>query len=214
MKPVLYYIHDPMCSWCWAFRPVYAEIRHAIADQVNLIELLGGLAPDTEQPMPIDMQQYLQQTWRTIQQRVPSTRFNFDFWTKCKPLRSTYPACRAVIAARYQGEHNAGLMTYRIQTAYYTEARNPSELAVLVQLATEIGLDVAKFREAIAAEATRQQLLDEIAQSRRLNVDSFPSLLLDMDGSQWRVPVDYNDADVVLGMIRQILSSHEDGITL
>ena len=209
MKALLYYIHDPMCSWCWAFRPVYAEIRHALADQVSLIELLGGLAPDTEQPMPMDMQQYLQQTWRTIQQHVPSTRFNFDFWTKCKPLRSTYPACRAVIAARNQGEQYEGLMTHRIQTAYYTEARNPSEQEVLVQLATEIGLDVTLFREAIAAEAIQQQLLDEIAQSRRLNVDSFPSLLLDMGGSQWRVPVDYNDAEAMLGMIRQILNSHK-----
>lgn len=210
LQPVLYYIHDPMCSWCWAFRPVYAEIRRALADQVMLIELLGGLAPDTEQPMPADMQHYLQQTWKTIQQRVPATRFNYDFWAKCKPLRSTYPACRAVIAARNQGEQYADLMTHRIQIAYYTEARNPSEQAVLVQLAAEIGLDVTLFRQAIAAEATRQQLLDEIAHSRRLNVDSFPSLLLEIGGSQWRVPVDYNDADVVLGMIRQILISHED----
>jgi len=199
-----------MCSWCWAFRPVYAEIRRVLADQVMLIELLGGLAPDTEQPMPTEMQQYLRQTWRTIQQRVPATRFNYDFWTKCKPLRSTYPACRAVIAARYQGEQYADLMTHRIQVAYYTEARNPSEQAVLMQLATEIGLDVTLFREAIAAEATQQQLLDEIAQSRRFNIDSFPSLLLDIGGSQWRVPVDYNDAVAALGMIRQILSSHED----
>jgi putative protein-disulfide isomerase len=189
---------------------VYAEIYRTLADQIILIELLGGLAPDTEQPMPTDMQQYLQQTWRTIQQRVPATRFNYDFWTKCKPLRSTYPACRAVIAARYQGEQYAGLMTHRIQSAYYTEARNPSEHEVLVQLAAEIDLDVTLFRDAVTAESTQQQLLDEIAQSRRFNVDSFPSLLLDMGGSHWRVPVDYNDAEVVLGMIRQILTSHED----
>jgi putative protein-disulfide isomerase len=199
-----------MCSWCWAFKAVYTEIRHALADKVMLIELLGGLAPDTDLPMPVDMQQYLQQTWRTIQQRVPATRFNFDFWTKCKPLRSTYPACRAVIAARYQGEHYADLMTQRIQTAYYTEARNPSEHEVLVQLATEIDLDASLFRDAITAQATQQQLLDEIAQCRGFNIGSFPSLLLDVGGSHWRIPVDYNDAKPVLDMIAQMLVSQDE----
>ena len=39
---------------------------------------------------------------RRIEGRIPGVRFNFDFWTHCTPKRSTYPACRAVIAARAQ----------------------------------------------------------------------------------------------------------------
>ncbi len=205
MKPVLYYIHDPMCSWCWAFSRVYAELRTALADRVTLIELLGGLAPDTDQPMPEDMQQYLQQTWHTIEQRVPGVHFNFDFWTQCRPLRSTYPACRAVIAARQQGQHYSAMMTEAIQRAYYTEARNPSEHRVLVQLATEIGLDVTQFSDAIASTTTRQQLQAEIEQSRAMNIDGFPSLLVDVEGSRWRIPVDYNNAAPMLELIKQLL---------
>jgi len=41
--------------------------------------VLGGLAPDSDQPMPEQMQRYLQQTWQRFQQVVPGTRFNFDF---------------------------------------------------------------------------------------------------------------------------------------
>jgi len=199
-----------MCSWCWAFKPVYTDLCAALADRVVVIELLGGLAADSDQTMPEDMQHYLQQTWKTIQQRVPGTRFDFAFWSQCRPVRSTYPACRAVIAARRQGVHYAAQMINAIQTAYYTEARNPSEHVVLMQLAAEIGLDETMFTDDINATATQQQLLDEIGLCRRMNVDSYPSLLLDLGGSCWRIPVDYNDTAAMLAVIEKILENEHD----
>ncbi|MGB5741033.1 MAG: DsbA family protein, partial [Sedimenticolaceae bacterium] len=90
----LIYIHDPMCSWCWGFRPTFEQLCASLPRHVAVRRLLGGLAPDSDQPMPADMQMRLQQTWRRIQQRIPGTRFNFDFWRVCDPRRSTWPACR------------------------------------------------------------------------------------------------------------------------
>ena len=46
-----YLIVDPMCSWCWGFRPVWDELQATLPDEVAVVELMGGLAPDTEQPM-------------------------------------------------------------------------------------------------------------------------------------------------------------------
>jgi len=45
----LYYFHDPMCSWCWAFRPLWQEIAAGLLDHVNGQRVLGGLVPDTDQ---------------------------------------------------------------------------------------------------------------------------------------------------------------------
>ncbi len=210
MSTVLYYCHDPMCSWCWAFKDVYSQLCSALSDEVAIKTLLGGLAPDTEEPMAADMQHYLQNTWKTIQKRVPGSRFNIDFWTKCRPRRSTYAACRAVIAARHQGQQYADLMTTKIQTAYYTEARNPSEQQLLIALAKELGLDVAQFADDINAEQTRQQLHEEIEQCRRLGVDSFPALVLNVSGSYWQIPLDYNHVDPMLDLISQIIKEQDE----
>ena len=40
--------------------------------------------------------------WKRIQEVIPGTKFNYDFWTLCEPKRSTYPSCRAVICAKNQ----------------------------------------------------------------------------------------------------------------
>lgn len=201
MSKSLIYVHDPMCSWCWGFEPTRREIFAALPDGMPVQRLLGGLAPDSAAPMPESMRAGLQQTWRRIAAMIPGTRFNFGFWEKNTPRRSTYPANRAVIAARLQGEEFDPLMTAAIQKAYYLEARNPSDDSTLVELAGEIGLDRERFAADLAAESTHAALLAEIAQARALGIDSFPSLAVLVDGVPRHIGLAYDDAGT---MLRQI----------
>lgn len=207
----LHYVHDPMCSWCWAFTPLYAGLMARLSGRIEVHRLLGGLAPDTDRPMPEEMRAYLQATWREIERRVPGTRFNFDFWNRCAPRRATYPACRAVIAARRQGEAFDTAMTRAIQHAYYLQARNPSDDETLLALAGEIGLDVPAFGEALHAPETRERLRDEIALARALGVDSFPSLVLETPRGAQRITVDYLDVEPMLRAIGAAMA-HDAGI--
>ena len=61
---------------------------------------MGGLAPDSDEPMPAEMRTYVQQAWRAVTART-GVAFEHRFWEECAPRRSTYPACRAVIAAGF-----------------------------------------------------------------------------------------------------------------
>jgi len=71
--------------------------------------------------MPESMQQGLQQTWKQIAEVIPGTEFNFAFWTDNAPRRSTWPSCRAVIAARRQSRDFERPMIKAIQRAYYLQ---------------------------------------------------------------------------------------------
>jgi len=152
--------------------------------------------------MPESTRQMVQQNWVRISQVIPGVEFNYDFWTKCQPRRATYPACRAVIAAREQGDEYDVAMTHKIQQAYYQQARNPSENETLTDLAGETGLDQDRFAEQLMDESTQQQLLDEIATARSIGISGFPSLVLQKDDRLESVLVNYNDVDA---MLRQIL---------
>jgi putative protein-disulfide isomerase len=202
----LVYVHDPMCSWCWAFRPALETLCQDLPPGLAFKRLLGGLAPDADTPMPKDMQRYLQQTWRRILQQVPDTKFNFDFWSRCKPRRSTYPSCRAVIAARHQEPAAEDAMILAIQRAYYTQARNPSLKATLIELSAEIGLDTNRFSAGLDAPETHQALLEEVATARSLGANSFPGLVLLRGQSRWQIPVDYRDPGNMLTALCELLS--------
>lgn len=199
----LYYAYDPMCSWCYAFRPSLEALIAELPKQLEVNCLLGGLAKDNDEPMPDETRAYVQANWRRIEKQVPGTKFNYDFWQRCKPRRSTYPACRAVIAAREQGQEFDLEMTYAIQQAYYCQARNPSDISTLEQLAVEIGLDKDKFKQDIQSIETDETLRQEIEKTRQFGLDRFPSLLLDVENQQIRIEPDYINVDMMLEKINR-----------
>jgi putative protein-disulfide isomerase len=201
MDKVLYYVHDPMCSWCWAFNKTWAAIQAGLPDGIELRYLLGGLAPDSDQPMDAGLKERISSGWYRIQQHVPGTQFNHDFWTLCQPRRSTYPASRAIIAARMMDKAAEKPMLLAIQQAYYLEAKNPADDEVLIECAGSIGLDVSEFAECLNHPATQQQLLMEIKLAREMGANSFPSIVLQQAGQTTLLTYDYNDPQVILSQL-------------
>ncbi|MGH8559086.1 MAG: DsbA family protein [Methylococcales bacterium] len=198
-----------MCSWCWAFNPIREKLLGSLPDYVGIIRVLGGLAPDTNQPMPEELQRKIQLIWRTIQTEVPGTCFNFDFWTNCNPRRATYAACRAVIAAAGQASKLETEMILSIQQAYYCEARNPSDKALLIDLAGELGLDPKRFAGDLDSLQTVQELNRQVAFTRTMGIRSFPALVLENPERGYKqLTIDYHNAD---HMLEQIMNDLERG---
>ncbi len=207
----LYYVHDPMCSWCWGFRPVWQQIRQNLPAQIELVSWVGGLAPDSDEPMPQAMRDQLQSTWKRISEVIPGTQFNFDFWTLNTPRRSTYPACRAVIVAR-QMANMENEMTYAIQQAYYLQAKNPSDLETLCSLAQLIGLDADQFKQRMFSTDLMQDFEQELTAVRNIGVNSFPSLVLASGQSRFNIPINYTAAEAVLDDIHHLIESSNKGL--
>ncbi len=182
MKSTLYYVLDPMCSWCWGFRQVFETLLKRIPDHIRVQYVMGGLAPDSDQPMPEETRNYVQQQWRLVEKQT-GAKFNWAYWEKCQPRRSTYPACRAVIAAGLQSQKKIPTMIHAIQKAYYLQARNPSDTDVLVALADEIDLDVEHFRRAINSSEVEQLLQQDFTTRRRLHANRFPSVLIEINNT-------------------------------
>ena len=195
---ILYHVHDPMCSWCWGFRRAWDRLRLALPDSVRVINLLGGLAPDTNQPMPPEQQKTIAGYWQQVAEQTGAD-FNFDFWEKCQPRRSTYPACRAVLAARKQGAELA--MIDAIQHAYYLRAMNPSDDSVLILLAKEIQLDTQLFAGDLTSPEIELELHRDFALRRSLGVYSFPSLVLARGEQFTPIEINYQNMDPALATI-------------
>jgi putative protein-disulfide isomerase len=195
-----------MCSWCFGFSKTLTTVLDQLPNGIKVKRLLGGLAPDSNELMPEATRNMVRQNWQRIEQAIPGVHFNYDFWDNCEPRRATYPACRAVIAARQQGETFDAVMTDQIQQAYYQQARNPSNDSTLIELAVEIGLDQEPFCHDLTSNETEQILLQEINQSRSLGVNGFPSLVMECNGRYELVHTNYTDADLMLNQINAILS--------
>ena len=197
----LFYIHDPMCSWCWGFSHTWNKVKNSLPSEINVQYVLGGLAPDSSEVMPNEMREYIQMNWHKIEQKIPGVSFNYTFWDSCTPKRSTYPACRAVIAVKNQNTELEQTMVKLIQQAYYLDAKNPSEDDVLISLAKTLDLDIKQFTQDLNSEPTQQKLLDDIALMQSLEVSSFPSLVLQTTNGIKSITIDYNNPKLILNQI-------------
>jgi len=221
MNAILYYIHDPMCSWCWGYRPVWHDLRLNLTDTVQIEYVAGGLAPDSNSPMPVEQQAMIKAHWHSIEEKL-GTEFNFDFWTKNSPRRSTYNSCRAAIAANNQGFQEQ--MIEAIQQAYYLRALNPSDNDVLLGLAKELSkqelskqemytqenkpklaFDLIRFISDLTSEETEQALIRQIHLARELTNQGFPSLVLECQGVRSQIVLNYKDYQATLTDINKVL---------
>ena len=187
-----------MCSWCYAFSQSWNALLKALPRNIEIVYLVGGLAPDTTEPMPLTTQKMVQQAWQRIEQTVPGVHFNWDFWSRNTPIRSTYPACRAILAAKKQRTEAEVEMIRAIQTAYYQQAKNPSLAETLHACAHEIGLDVSTFIEDLKSSAIENELQQQIQQARSMDVHSYPSLRLVNNHTVFPIAIDYLNHQTML----------------
>jgi putative protein-disulfide isomerase len=203
-RALLYYVADPMCSWCWGFHPVLEAVAGALPSDVPIRYVMGGLARDTDEPMPEEMRAHIQEQWRRVAERTGAT-FNWGFWTRCAPRRATYPACRAVLAAAAQQPGAGPAMFHAIQRAYYVEARNPSDPATLIALAGAQGLDADRFSKDLVSPEIDRRLHEDFALRRSLHADKFPTLILEHNEDQVWLAYGYEDRDVVMDLLQSAL---------
>ncbi len=197
----LYYALDPMCSWCYGFGPTWKKVLEALEDNIKVVYVQGGLAPHSKEPMPQEMQNMLQGIWRKIEEQL-GTKFNYDFWTKCKPRRSTYLACQASIAARLQDKEYE--MIQAIQEQYYLNASNPSNEDTLINAASNIHLDLEKFKKDLNSKETINIFEKDLNKRRQLKMNSFPSLVLQYKNNYFPLQVQYNNPEAILKQIQNL----------
>jgi len=197
----LFYVVDPMCSWCYAFSPTWKKILEALPSNVTVIYVQGGLAPHNANSMPKEMQKMLQDTWKQINQTV-GTEFNFDFWINCTPRRSTYLSCQAAIAARMQGKEYE--MISAIQQQYYLNANNPSDRDTLEDAGKMISLDIDKFKADLESNVVVSKLQEDFKIRDKIKVHSFPSLILKYKNNYFPIKIEYNNHQVMLDHINDL----------
>ncbi|MFT6142076.1 MAG: putative protein-disulfide isomerase [Psychromonas sp.] len=193
-----------MCSWCWAHLPEWQKLEAHLSKLLPVQYVLGGLAPDSDVPMPIEQQHAICGYWKKINHLI-GTEFNFDFWSTNTPRRSTYPACRAVLAASWQNALHE--MNIALQEAYYLKAMNPSNIDTHLILAKQLGLNVRQFSDDLSSEKLENEFNQQLALARRLPIQGFPAMVLSHQGDYYPIVLDYKDHSSALVQVKKILAS-------
>ncbi|TCS95467.1 ClpXP adapter SpxH family protein [Hazenella coriacea] len=190
-KVEIYYYTDPICSACWALEPLLKRFEEEYGEFVTIHYCMGGLLKGWERfidagngiRQPKDVAPH----WEEI-----AVHFNMsmdgDVWME-DPLDSSYPPSIAYKAAQLQGEPQAKKFLRRIREMVFLEKKNISKEEVLIQAASDVGLDLETFQRDYHDPQTTQLFYDEMEKGREMGVRGFPSLIfINADGEGVMVP--------------------------
>ncbi|CUJ14348.1 DSBA-like thioredoxin domain [Achromobacter xylosoxidans] len=185
--PILHYIYDPLCGWCYGAAPL---VQAARGIDGLAIALHGGgmMTGGNRQPVTDALRRYVMPHDERIA-GLTGQQFGPDYFDgllrDSGAVFDSAPPTTAILAAQLLGGRGLDLLQ-RLQRAHYVEGRRIADPAELRRLAQDAGLDGAAFQEAYAATegaATDRHIAESRALLGRLRGSGFPTLALERDGA-------------------------------
>jgi predicted DsbA family dithiol-disulfide isomerase len=179
---VVEFVHDVLCAFCFVLSP---RVRRLAAEdtEIEVVHRAFALAPHPAALTAVfgDPQRAKTEIlghWRAAARLAPSAGIDPDLMAS-RPFGYPHsmPGLLATKAAALQGREWD--VYDRIQRAHLVEARDIERTEVLVDLATEAGLDVRRFTADLHAPGTRAAIDADLAHVRALGVRGVPALVAD-----------------------------------
>lgn len=178
---------DPVCTWCWGSEPVLRKLETRFGEQVKISFVMAGLVKDITSFYdryndiggdPARSNANIAKHWLEASKRhgMPVQSEGFKLFSREHP--SSYPQNIAYKAAQIQDQVLANKFLRRIREASAAEAKLTNSTEVLVELASEIGLDVARFLEDFSRGAAQKAFVEDLAITVQYRAHGYPTFLV------------------------------------
>ena len=177
---------DPVCTWCWGSEPVLRKLKTWYGDAVHIRYVMGGLVEDIRafydrandiggDPELSNAQ--IARHWLEASERhgMPVRIEGFRLFTA--ETISTYPQNIAFKAAELTNPRLAARYLRRLREASAAEAREIGRREVLIELASEVGLDIAAFIGHLNDGSAETAFRDDLETTRRYSARGFPTFV-------------------------------------
>ncbi|WP_136525472.1 DsbA family oxidoreductase [Geomonas ferrireducens] len=205
---------DPVCTWCWGSEPVLRKLETRFGEQVKVSFIMAGLVKDITAFYdsyndiggdPVRSNRQIAKHWLEASQRhgMPVKIDGFSLFSRERV--SSYPLNVAYKSAQMQDQNLADRFLRRVREASAAEAKLTNTTEVLVELASEVGLDVARFVEDFSNGAAQKAFEQDLAITQRYNARGFPTFLVRFEGKETllRGYRRYEDFKAVIGLMTE-----------
>ena len=197
-SPVVLYVFDAYCGWCYGFEPVLAEVWRTHGARVPFQVVSGGLFVGYGR-YPVSTYPFITEANRRIVQLTGAT-FGAGYervLAEGSMVLDSEAAAAGFAALRAQAPARAVELAFAQQQAFFVDGKSLSDVATYRAIAESHGLDaerVVAFLEgpegAVAAHA-------DFALARSHNVTGFPALLVVNGARSVRLPGVGSPASVI-----------------
>ncbi|WP_460527396.1 DsbA family oxidoreductase [Chitinimonas naiadis] len=181
------FVSDISCPWCAIGLSALQQAAARVAGDITLdihfqpFELNPNMATEGQDIVEHLGEKYglteaqTQANREGIRARGESVGFTFDMAKRAR-IYNTFDAHRLLHWAGLEGRQLA--LKQALFAAYFTHGENPSQHALLVRLAGEVGLDVTEAAEVLATDRYAAEVRAQEQFYQRNGINSVPAIII------------------------------------
>jgi len=182
------FVSDVSCPWCViglrSLEQALERIGGAVPADIHFqpFELNPHMPPEGQDIVEHLTRKYgstreqLRRNQEAIQTRAAALGFTFDMARRSR-VYNTFDAHRLLHWAELEGRQHA--LKSALFAAYFTAGRDPSDRAVLVDLAAQAGLDPLRAREVLESGRYADEVREREQFYGRLGIHAVPAVIID-----------------------------------
>jgi predicted DsbA family dithiol-disulfide isomerase len=174
-KPLEIYVFiDPLCPECWALEPTLKKLQIEYGKYFSIRHVLSGRLASLNLRKPT-----LHGSIATVWERTASRSgmsCDGDIWFE-NPISAPFTASIAIKAAELQGRKIGLKFLRKLQELLFLQKQDISEEAVLIECATEVGLEIDEFVEDLHSESAAKAFQCDLQITSDMEVDKIPTLV-------------------------------------
>ena len=175
-QPILIYVGDPMCSWCYGFAPELNEVKEHYGDKLDMELVMGGLRPYNTQMMT-ELKDFLTHHWEDVN-KASGQEFNYEILSSDRITYDTEPPSRAAVVVRKMDSEKEYDFFKKSQTAFYLYNQNMHLAESYDSILAELELDTKEFDTLFHSDEMKQLVRKDFERAGEMGVRGFPTLLL------------------------------------
>lgn len=211
-SPMIIYVGDPMCSWCYGFAPIYKEIQETYADKVKTMMIMGGLRPGTKGFMDEKTKTTIAHHWVEVEKRTGQP-FDHSLFDREDFVYDTEIPARAVVTLRQTHPEKEWEFYERIQSAFYSEAADTNKVevyqSILKEMNLDLKLDLDEFTNIFNSQQMKEATYNDFALSRKMGVTGYPTVLLHAQEQLSVLTMGYQPLDNLIPIIDNWIKTFE-----
>ena len=209
-RPVVYYIYDVLCSWCYAFSPVMHKFYEEHKDEYDFRVMSGGMVLG-EQEGPIGaLPQAIKDGFKRITE-LSGREFGDAFYTMLEEgsaQLSSLPGALAMAAFRTYQPDNTIAFAKRMQEAIYQEGMAPTEAKTYGHCAEDFGMNSSDFMKLMVDKERLDLVTQEFQIVKSWGIQGFPSVVFQEKDKAFflaRGYMSYEDVESNLAKVKEHL---------
>lgn len=183
------YFTDTLCIWAYVAQIRLDELNQEFDKKLNINEHFITLFGNTEKRIGEGWKEKggyegFNQHVLKVAEQFSHLKVNPNVWLTCRPISSAnshmyLKAVQILVNEKKISKNNFQKLTWNIRSAFFQDAKDISQMKVLIDLAKELSLPVDLIQEKIDNSSAIAALCSDMEMREKYKLEGSPTYLLD-----------------------------------